>query len=131
MTQAKVNDRKAANAFPIIANATYVFDRAYNDYGWYYEQIHLKGNHFVCRIKVNAQYVVTVNQPVQDNVLEDQIIQLSSAKGKKCPIPLRLQVLIVMIAYLLLKLVNNSLSTLHVSLQQLTRLISAGQSGLN
>ena len=36
-----------------------------------------------------------------------------------------LQVLIAMIAYLLLKLMNNSLSTRHVSLQQLTRLIAA------
>ena len=187
MTQAKVNDRKAANALPIMTNATYVFDRAYNDYGWYYEQMHLKGNRFVGRMKVNAQYVVTADQPVQDNVLEDQTIRLTSEKGKKCPIPLRrirfirledekeivlisndltspaeeimalykqrwqielffkwikqnlkikrflgtsehavhLQVLIAMIAYLLLKLVNNSLSTLQVSLQQLTRLISA------
>lgn len=33
MTKAKVNDRKAANALPIITHATYVFDRAYNDYG--------------------------------------------------------------------------------------------------
>ena len=32
--------------------------------------------------------------------------------------------IIAMIAYLLLKLVNNSLNTLHVSLQQLARLIS-------
>ena len=32
MTKAKVNDRKAANALPILSDATYVFDRAYNDY---------------------------------------------------------------------------------------------------
>ncbi len=88
MTQAKVNDRKAAHALPIIANATYVFDRAYNDYGWYYEQMHLKGNRFVGRMKVNAQYVVTVDQPVPDNILEDQTIRLTSKKGKKCPVPL-------------------------------------------
>jgi hypothetical protein len=187
MTKAKVNDRKAANTLPIITHATYVFDRAYNDYRWYDEQMHLKGNRFVGRMKVNTQYVVTADQSVQDNILEDQIIRLTSEKGKKCPIPLRrirfirledekeivlisndltrpaeeimalykqrwqielffkwikqnlkikrflgtseqavhLQVLIAMIAYLLLKLVNNSLSTLHVSLQQLTRLISA------
>ncbi len=128
-----------------------------------------------------------VDQPAQGNILEAQTIQLTSEKGKKCPIPLRrirfiyredkkeivlisndlaspaeeimalykqrwqielffkwikqnlkikrflgtsehavhLQVLIAMTAYLLLKLVNNSLSTLQVSLQQLTRLISA------
>jgi hypothetical protein len=187
MTQAKVNDRKAANTLPIMANATYVFDRAYNDYRWYYEQMHLKGNRFVGRMKVNAQYQVTAAQAVQNNILEDQTIRRTSEKGKKCPIPLRRirftrledekeivlisndltspaeeimalykqrwqielffkwiklnlkikrflgtsehavhkQVLIAMIAYLLLKLVNNSLNILQVSLQQLTRLISA------
>jgi hypothetical protein len=184
MTQAKVNDRKAANTLPIITHATYVFDRAYNDYHWYYEQMHLKGNRFVGRMKVNTQYVVTADQSVQDNILEDQIIRLTSEKGKKCPIPLRrirfirledekeivlisndltrpaeeimalykqrwqielffkwikqnLKIkhflgtsehavhLQVLIAYLLLKLVNTSLGTLQVSLQQLTRLISA------
>lgn len=187
MTQAKVNDRKAANTLPIITNATYVFDRAYNDYGWYYEQMHLKDNHFVGRMKVNAQYEVTASQAVRNNILQDQIIRLTSEKGKKCPIALRrirfirqedgkeiilisndltrptedimalykqrwqielffkwikqnlkikrflgsseqavhLQVLIAMIAYLLLKLVNKSLGTLQVSLQQLNRLICA------
>ncbi len=142
---------------------------------------------FVGRMKVNAQYEVTVVRSVQDNILENQTIRLTSEKGKKCPISLRrirfirqedekeivlisndlespaeeimalykqrwqielffkwikqnlkikrffgtseqavhLQVLIAMIAYLLLKLVNNSLSTLRVSLQQLNRLVSA------
>lgn len=187
MTNAKMNDRKAATTLPIMANATYVFDRAYNDYGWYYEQMHLKGNRFVGRMKVNAQYDVTSDQSVQGNILEDQTIRLTSEKGKKCPIPLRrihfirqedqkeiilisndltspaeemmglykqrwqielffkwikqnlkikrffgtseqavhLQVLVAMIAYLLLKLMNNSLSPLKIPLQQLTRLIAA------
>lgn len=147
--------------------------------------MHLKGNRFVGRMKKDAQYQVTKTQ-VTNNIMEDQIIRLTSAKGKNCPIPLRrirfirqedekeivlisndltspaeelmelykqrwqielfckwikqnlkikrffgtteqavhLQILIAMIAYLLLKLVNNSLSNLQVSLQQLTRLIS-------
>jgi IS4 transposase len=89
MTPAKTNDRKGANALPIIRNATYVFDRAYNDYLWYYEQMHLKGNRFVGRMKRNTQYKVTQSMPVQDNVLEDQVIRLTSEKGKRCPIPLR------------------------------------------
>jgi IS4 transposase len=144
--------------------------------------MHLKGNRFVGRMKVNTQYEVTATQTIQGNILEDQTIRLTSEKGKKCPIPLRrirfvrqedekeimlisndlnnpaeeimalykqrwqielffkwikqnlkikrffgtsenavhLQVLVAMIAYLLLKLVNNSLSTFQVSLQQLT-----------
>lgn len=186
LTKAKVNDRKAANALPIMTNSTYVFDRAYNDYRWYYEQMHLKGNRFVGRMKVNTQYEVIAAQSTAGNVLEDQTIRLTSEKGKNCPISLRrirfirqedekeivlisndltsaaeeimalykqrwqielffkwikqnlkikcffgtseqavhLQILIAMIAYLLLKLVNNSLNSLQVSLQQLARLIS-------
>jgi hypothetical protein len=186
LTNAKMNDRKAVNRLPIMINSTYVFDRAYNDYRWYYEQMHLKGNRFVGRMKKDAQYEVTETQAVASNIMEDQLIRLTSAKGKNCPIPLRrirfirqedekeivlisndltspaeeimglykqrwqielffkwikqnlkikrffgtteqavhLQVLIAMIAYLLLKLVNNSLSHFQVSLQQLTRLIS-------
>ena len=33
MTAAKVNDRKAAHKLSILPGATYVVDRAYNDYG--------------------------------------------------------------------------------------------------
>ena len=89
LTKAKVNDRKAANVLPIMSNSTYIFDRAYNDYHWYYEQMHLKGNRFVGRMKVNAQYEVTAAQSTASNILEDQTIRLTSEKGKNCPIPLR------------------------------------------
>ena len=37
LTTARVNDRKAARNLPIMAGVTYVFDRAYDDYSWYYE----------------------------------------------------------------------------------------------
>jgi len=36
MTHAKVNDRKALATLPVLSGVTYVVDRAYNDYGWYY-----------------------------------------------------------------------------------------------
>lgn len=74
MTNAKINDRKASTALPIITDATCVFDRAHNDYGWYYEQMHLNGNRFVGRMKVNAQYEVMANHAVQGTILEDQTI---------------------------------------------------------
>ena len=51
--------------------------------------MHLKGNRFVGRMKVNTQYEVTATQTIQGNILEDQTIRLTSEKGKKCPIPLR------------------------------------------
>jgi hypothetical protein len=78
LTNAKMNDRKAVNRLPIMINSTYVFDRAYNDYRWYYEQMHLKGNRFVGRMKKDAQYDVTETQAVTNNIIEDQIIRLTS-----------------------------------------------------
>jgi len=89
LTPAKVNDRKAATNLPLIDNATYVFDRAYNDYRWYYEQMHLRGNRFVGRMKSNATFEVTRHMACEGNIVDDQIIRLTSKKGQECPIELR------------------------------------------
>lgn len=89
LTPAKVNDRKAANHLPLINDAIYVFDRAYNDYRWYYEQMHLKGNRFVGRMKTNAVFEVIETHACKDHVMEDQTIRLTSKKGQECPIELR------------------------------------------
>jgi len=86
MTNAKINDRKGANLLAIMTNTTYVFDCAYNDYLWYYEQMHLKGNIFIGRMQCNAQYDVISTEKVVDNILEDQTIELTSKKGKQCRI---------------------------------------------
>ncbi len=37
MTNAKKNDRKGLDDIPTQSGATYVVDRAYNDYTWYYQ----------------------------------------------------------------------------------------------
>ncbi len=90
LTTAKVNDRKAAQNLPIMAGVTYVFDRAYDDYGWYYEMT-CQGTHFVGRMKTSAVYkVVESRETTEDFILEDQVIRLSSDKAKKsCPTDLR------------------------------------------
>ena len=90
MTAAKVNDRKAAHKLPIIPGATYVVDRAYNDYGWYYS-LTQQGTRFVGRMKSNAIYEVIENrETTTSHILEDQIIRLSSVKAQKdCPTDLR------------------------------------------
>ncbi|MDQ7059221.1 MAG: transposase [Ghiorsea sp.] len=36
ITTASKHDKKAAEKMPLLDGATYVFDRAYNDYAWYY-----------------------------------------------------------------------------------------------
>ena len=90
MTTAKVNDRKAVHKLPILPGATYVVDRAYNDYGWYY-RLTQQGTHFVGRMKSNAVYEVIENKETNaGHILKDQVIRLRSVKAKKdCPINLR------------------------------------------
>ena len=90
MTTAKVNDRKAVHKLPILPGATYVVDRAYNDYGWYYS-LTQQDTHFVGRMKSNAVYEVIENKETNaEHILEDQVIRLTSVKAKKdCPTNLR------------------------------------------
>jgi len=90
MTHAKTNDRKALDNLPIMPKTTYIVDRAYNDYSWYYA-LQKKDSVFVGRMKTNARY--TVNEvvcPVGTGIISDEIITLSAKKAlKNCPIPLR------------------------------------------
>ena len=81
MTHAKCNDAKAGKDLPLLNGATYVFDRAYNDYGWY-NQLTQRNIYFVGRMKTNALYEVTASRNVAGAVLADETIRLTSAKGK-------------------------------------------------
>ena len=83
MIEAKVNDRKVLTTLPIMPGVTYVVDRAYNDYRWYYALIQ-QGSRFEGRLKANAVYeVVEVREAQGEGVLSDEVIQLSSAKAQK------------------------------------------------
>ena len=90
ITNAKKHDKKEAEKMPLLKGATYVFDRAYNDYAWFHD-LTLDGTTFVSRMKSNAGFEVTESFPVSDaGVLEDQWIRLSSTKARKaCPTTLR------------------------------------------
>lgn len=90
MTNAKMNDRKGLSMLPMMSGITYVVDRAYNDYSWYYSLTKL-GSTFVGRMKKNALYeVVEFRTKKSDDILSDEVIRLTSEKAKKdCPIPLR------------------------------------------
>lgn len=90
MTSAKVNDRKALSKLPMMPGMTYVVDRAYNDYGWYYT-LTRQGSSFVGRMKSNAVYEVVKTRTAQGKgILADEVIRLSAAKAKKdCPVSLR------------------------------------------
>jgi len=83
ITHAKKHDKKAAEKMPLIDGATYVFDRAYNDYSWFHDMTERR-IHFVGRMKSNAKFEVIEDRPVSgDGVLEDQLIRLSSPMAKK------------------------------------------------
>lgn len=90
ITHAKVNDRKALTSLPMLSGVTYVVDRAYNDYGWYYTLDQMNST-FIGRMKINARYEVIESRAIQsDSMLSDEVIRLNSDKAKTdCPIPLR------------------------------------------
>ena len=90
LTEAKTNDAKELNNLPMMSNTTYVVDRAYNNYSWFYS-LDQDNSKFVGRMKTNTCYQVkTTKRPVGEGIVADEIIRLSSAKGKKhCPIDLR------------------------------------------
>jgi hypothetical protein len=76
---ANLNDITAAQAMPIVANATYVFDLGYYDYAWW-AKLDAAGCRFVTRFKKNTKLTVTRIQSVAagDAILSDQIGHLPS-----------------------------------------------------
>ncbi len=55
ITKANVNDITAAQAMPVEAGATYVFDLGYYDYAWR-ARLHQAGCRIVTRLKVNTPF---------------------------------------------------------------------------
>lgn len=90
MTDAKVHDCKALNSLPILPGITYVVDRAYDDYSWYYG-LDQQNSIFVGRMKSSACYeVIETLKATGNGILSDEIIRLTSDKARKtCPISLR------------------------------------------
>jgi len=90
ISTASRHDKRAAEHMPLMPGATYVFDRAYNDYAWFHD-LTQRDIRFVSRMKSNAGFELVEALPVSDSgVIEDQLIRLSSVRGKKeCPAILR------------------------------------------
>jgi hypothetical protein len=74
ITPARVNDITAAKAMPIEPGATYVFDLAYYDYGWW-AKLDAAGCRIVTRFKSNTPLTVTaeLDVPQGGNILSDRI----------------------------------------------------------
>lgn len=74
VTAAKVNDITAAQAMPIEAGATYVFDLGYYDYAWW-ARLDAAGCRIVTRFKANTRLAVTaeLDLPEGSAILSDRI----------------------------------------------------------
>jgi hypothetical protein len=74
VTSAKGADVVAAKAMPIEANATYVFDLGYYDYGWW-AKLDAAGCRIVTRFKRNTPLTITaeLDVPEDSNILSDRI----------------------------------------------------------
>ena len=90
ITAAKCHDRKAARKMPLLPGATYVFDRAYNDYAWFHE-LGQQNIRFVTRMKSNAEFeVLESNEVTETGVIDDALIRLSSTRARQlCPQTMR------------------------------------------
>jgi putative transposase len=90
ITDGKTHDVTAGRALALPSGSIVAFDRGYTDYAWY-SQLNDRGVFFVTRQKRNARYRVIERRKIKtgQNLTCDQTIELTSAKGKTCPIPLR------------------------------------------
>lgn len=79
VTSERVNDITAAKAMPIEPGATYVFDKAYYDFG-FWARLHAAGCRFVTRLKKNSPATPLEERavPAADTaILFDRIVRLS------------------------------------------------------
>ena len=88
VTTARVNDITVAQAMPIEAGATYVFDLGYYDYSWW-ARLDAAGCRIVTRFKANTPLVVTaeLDLPEGSDILSDRIglLPRRQAKNRKNP----------------------------------------------
>jgi transposase len=81
VTDGKTHDLQAVQDLRFKAGDLLIFDRAYLDYAWLY-QLHQDTVWFVTRLKRSSCYEVIKEKPASAPVLADQVIRLSSPKGR-------------------------------------------------
>jgi len=113
VTAANVNDITAAQAMPVEAGATYVFDLGYYDYGWW-SKIDEAGCRIVTRFKSNTPLRTIEERPVAKGgpILSDRVGYLPArqAKNRKNPFsdPVR-EVRVVIDTGKILRILSNDL----------------------
>lgn len=90
LSDGKTHDVNVGRSLALPAGSIVVFDRGYNDYGWY-KQLSEHDIFFVTRQRRSASYRVVKRRqvPAGKGLTSDQTIELTSARGRRCPIPLR------------------------------------------
>lgn len=86
ITPANVNDVEMGRKIPLKSGSTYVFDKGYCDYNWWYK-INKQKAFFVTRLKKNSGIEgvesLPVDEAVQDTILEDAVIRFKRQPGGK------------------------------------------------
>jgi hypothetical protein len=90
ITEAKKYDVKVAKGLVFPAGAVVVFDRAYNDFQWFY-RLSREGVFFVTRMKDRTRYLVLEDRPLpsRGRVIRDQVIELVKTFEGVRPVKLR------------------------------------------
>lgn len=94
ITASTVNDVVVGREEPLEAGATYVFDKAYCDYGWW-TRMHEAGAYFVTRPKTNAHYEIVRERAVEHKqgdgftILADAEVRLATQGKTRLACPMR------------------------------------------
>ncbi len=90
LTPAREHEIKKARTLNLPKGSIVVEDLGYTDYAWY-GQLTAQKIFLVTRRKSKARYRVLARRPVNTKLglVSDETIQLSGAKGRECPKPLR------------------------------------------
>jgi hypothetical protein len=100
VTAANVPDVVAGKAMPIVAGATYVFDKGYYDYGWW-ATLDAAGCRFVTRLKANTPFTVERERFLEPGgtILSDRIGRLPArlAASRRNPMSKLVRVIEVVI----------------------------------
>lgn len=83
ITAANVNDVVVGRDLPIEPGATYAFDKAYVDYGWW-SRLDAAGGIFVTRPKTNTRFEVIRQRkpPANSAIIEDTVVRIRTKNGK-------------------------------------------------
>ena len=90
ITDGKTADVTAAKKMEFAAGTMLVFDRGYEDHGWW-RKLNAGGVFFVSRLKDSTSYAIVETRPVHpdSNILRDEVVILVSDKDSEEPMRLR------------------------------------------